>query len=83
MPTCVNYRNGVFRLYSSVVDNYTTPPLTEEEVLQMHDVTQERVDRAKANGCSYIPEKLRCVPGEVLVHRDGKLVPEELSQWAK
>lgn len=82
MPTCVNYRDGAFRLYSSVVDDYITGPLTEEQVLQEYRVTPERVARAKANGCSYIPADLRCVPGKVLVRRGYDLTPENPHEWA-
>jgi hypothetical protein len=80
---CVNHRDGVFRVYNHVADDYATPALTEEQVLDVFGVTPDRVERAKLNGCSFRPEDLRCVPGKILVRRgpNGGLIPEDPAEW--
>lgn len=85
MGDCVNYHDGWYHVYNHTADDYATSTLSVREVLDVHGVTPERVERARLNGCSMVKPEDRCPPGRVLVRRGpgGSLIPEDQSEWQR
>jgi hypothetical protein len=68
MGKCVHYKNGKFRLWSSYNDDFVTDWVLENEIIeQLREDAMEhfefevklRLERAKKNGCSIIPQIIR------------------------
>lgn len=66
MARCIHYKDGKFAIWSSIVADYVTYTMSSNECMkyllknQDHLTAYQRVSRAKKNGCSIIPEAIRC-----------------------
>jgi hypothetical protein len=66
MGHCVHYKDGKFAIWSSITDSYITKIMTSNECMRYlldlsdHVTAYQRLTRAKENGCSLIPEQIRC-----------------------